>query len=306
MKKQSKYREIRKLIVSTDIDKALTKMKDIAESLEYIKSTDTIILLQSRFNTLNKKITKGIIDKDEESIERNQITNSALEEIRNLEEKDTSKELTKKVNKVKELTEDDFFRIAIAANIVVELEKIKEQFYVNEWEERRNILNKLFKYSDYDSIRVSKEVFSFLSNIASSTRSGMKSDVADAIESLIIHYFPYFERGKERENYENFAFQCIQIGFSIFYDSAIYLNDFKVGSKGLQIMKWIYLKAKERDNQVIMERVLDIYEELEQTLDRPEIDDLELAKEVLQVFKNDLNNWGIFPIEIPDYILEIV
>ena len=306
MKQPSKYQKIESLIQSADIKKALTLMYDLTNSLESERLNDTTSSLLARFNRLKESSNNGIISNEEESTERNRINSSALDILRNLKEKDTSKEVVKEVSQEKKITEDDFFRIAKAANIIIELEKIKEQFYIAEWNERRKVLSELFKYSDHKSIRVSKEIFSFLSNIASLTRSGMKSDVAYTIESLIIHYFPYFERGNEGVDYEKFAFEALQIGFNIFYDSAIYLQDYKVGGKALQIMKRIYWKAKDRDNQVVMKMVFKIYDELEETLNRTERDDLEITKEVLQVFKNDLDNRGIFPIKIPKHILEIV
>lgn len=306
MKKNSQYRKIRDLISSSDIGEALKQMIVIADSLGIEKSSDTIVLLQSRFKILCEKINKGVIDENRELLARNKIASSALEELKNLEEKDKPEVSDKRVKQFQELTEEDFLKIAKAANIIIKLEEIKEQFYEAEWDTRGQILSKLFKYSNHNTASVSKEVLSFLSSIANITRNGMKSDIAYTIESLIIHYYPYFEREEEGKDYEELAFECIQIGFSIFYDSAIYLNDFKVGSKGLQILKWIYWRAKETTNHSVMKRVIETYEELETTLKRPERDDLELANEVLQIFKNDLNNWGIFPDEIPDHILGIV
>ena len=67
----------------------------------------------------------------------------------------------------------------------------------------------------------------------------------------------------------------------------------RVGVYGLQILKWIYWVGKEDDNQIIVDKVLNTYEELEQTLNRPERDDLDMTKKLLLVFKDDLTNRGL-------------
>lgn len=316
MKYESKYEKIRKLIASGDISNAISGLIEIANITDNGKVSDTGTSLQSRFNRLKEKVNRGIVGGEEESRERNKIIVSVLEELRNLEKRNNlklyegnsqTKAIEKQGRELRQLSEEDFFRITKTACIIIELEKIKEKFYNIGWDKRDKVLAQLLKYSSHTTVRLFEEILFFLSSIVSITRSGMNSDIAYTIELLIFHYFPYFEKGKEGKEYEDIVFQCINIGDNLFYDSAIYLNDFKVGVKGLQILKWMYWKGKRKGLENIMNKVRESYKDLEFALNRPERDDLETAKEILEVFREDLDNSGLeYPIKIPMHLLKLI
>ncbi len=309
MKARLKYQEIKNLIRKNKIEEALEWLIEIGDSLNHVQSGKTLRLLNSNYIRLNEQIRNNIIENQQANINNNKIIIAIQQELDGLEKHENLNLSNKPVKTLNskpsdellktntQLTEEDVFRVTKTAIITIELEKIKEEFYDAGWEERGEILSKLFKYSDHKTLRLSKEILTFLLDIATVTRSGMTPEIASRIESLVFYYFPYFEKGKEDEEYQNIAFECIHIGYNIFYDGSIHLNNLEVGAQGLQILKWMYLQGKNRGLENVMNEVKETYQKLEATLDRPERNDLENAKKVLQIFKDDLDRPGLqYPI----------
>ena len=185
------------------------------------------------------------------------------------------------------LTEEDVLRITKTALIIIEIEKIKEKYFDANWEERENVLREFHKYSDHTNITVAELVFNFLSSAADQTRGGMTQNVTISIFSLTMDFFPYSEDTKDREKIMQLAIQCINTAFSLVYDAAIYLKDYNIIMYGLTILKYIYKKGKYEKMPELTVKVDEIYKELEQTLIRPERNDLKDALDLVLLFKAD-------------------
>lgn len=215
----------------------------------------------------------------------------------NIENGDESKTTTA-------LTEEDVFRMCKTAIIVLEIEKIKWEYYSSKGDKQKEALNKLYWYSDHSNERVASAIFRFLNSISDTTRGGLHSDIAGSIHSLVLTFFPSSYDTEEKERIEN-GKQCIYIGFGLVYDAFIYLNNFRIAMYGLSIWKFIYREGKRNGMPELAEAVLEQYRELEQTLDRPERNDLGSAKEFVKVFKDDLETWDLsFPV-LPDHLCKL-
>ena len=203
-----------------------------------------------------------------------------------------------------QLTEEDVLRITKTAIILLEIEKIKEEYYNSEWDERENPLNKLYRFVDYSNEKIANVIFQFLDSVAGQTRAQMPSDIACSLHSLILTFFPSSYDTERAERIEN-GKQCVYIGFSLVYDAFIHLNNFRIAEYGLSILKFIYREGKRNGMSELVEVVLNKYKELEQTLERPERNDLENAKKMVQIFKDDLETWDLaFPI-LPDHLYKL-
>ncbi len=199
------------------------------------------------------------------------------------------------------LNEDDVLRITKTAIIMLELEKIKEEYYENSWSKRGNALDKLYRYTDHTNEKVASAVFQFLYSVANQTRSQMPSGIASSLHSLVLTFFPSSYDSERELRIEN-GKQCVHIGFSLIYDAFIYLNNFSTAAYGLSIWKYIYREGKRNDMQELVEIVKEQYKELDRTLERPERTDLTDAKEFVKIFKDDLETWDMaFPI-LPEYL----
>lgn len=195
--------------------------------------------------------------------------------------------------------------VSRTALIQIEIAKLKFEF-TDDWNKNKHVINQLQTYVDFRNEILARDIFSFLNtHVSAATRSKMPSTVACAIHSLVLIYFPS-SYGKDELNLrmENGS-QCVYTGFNIVYDSFIYTNNFRVALWGLNILKFIYRESKRSDYNVLVDLVLEQYKELEFTLNRPERNDLENAKELLQLFKDDLDTYSLAFPRLPDHIYEL-
>lgn len=193
-------------------------------------------------------------------------------------------------------SETDLLRINKTALIIVEIEKIKERYWEADWEKRNDILAELTKFSDHTDLHSERIIFQFLSHIASMTRARMLYDSAGSIHWAVLQFFPGLHLEENKKENMEVAEMCVHIGHNIAYDAFIHLRNLAVAMWGLTIIKFVYRSAKESDVPEIKEKVKKAYFELEETLRRPERNDLGEAQELLKVFKDDLEEWDLgFP-----------
>lgn len=186
------------------------------------------------------------------------------------------------------LTTEDLLTISKNALIIIEIEKLKEVYFSADWIDRSNILSKLQKFSEHTNFRVAVDLFNFLSIVADQTRGGMTTDVAVSIYSLILDFFPYSDKEIDNEKTIELANVCVNIAFSLIYDSTIYLKNYNISMFGLTILKYIYKKGKHQKLQQLIDKVNDCYKEIEKTLQRPERNDLGEALQLVREFRTDI------------------
>jgi hypothetical protein len=135
---------------------------------------------------------------------------------------------------------------------------------------------------------VAVDVFKFLSIAADQTRGGMTTDVASSIFSSILDFFPYSDSEDDNDKTIELANECSNIAFSLLYDTTIYLKNYDIAMYGLTILKYIYKKGKHQKLQPLIDKVNETYAEIEQTLQRPERNDLGEALQLVKEFRNDI------------------
>lgn len=189
-----------------------------------------------------------------------------------------------------------------SAIIILELEKIKEEYFNANSSEHYNIIDKLTKYQNHTNYRVAVAVFDFLYAIAGQTRSGMTEDTALAVFSTILNFFPASRDPKNRNKIIKLSDQCINIAYSMVYDALIYLKNYRVAMFGLTIIKYIYKKGKEEKIETLIEKTISIYLEIEETLKRPERNDLQNGLELVLNFKADLEVGSLAFPPLPDHL----
>jgi hypothetical protein len=204
------------------------------------------------------------------------------------------------------LTEDDFLRISLTAIILVEIEKIKQLYDKSNWNKRADALGELYKFSGYTNLKIADAVFSFLSNVADGTRSGMTSEVALAVFSLTLDFFPSFESPNNKKKIIELGNQCVNIAFSMVYDTTIHRQDYNVAMYGLTILKYIYRKGKQLKFKELNDKVNDKYDEIEKTLKRPDRTDLENAKGLVTAFRNDIEIGTLSFPYLPDHLMNLI
>lgn len=204
------------------------------------------------------------------------------------------------------LTTEDLLSTTKSAVIIIEIEKIKEEYFSAEWNKRSDIIEKLHKFSDHTNFRIAVDVFYFLSMAADQTRNGMRTDVAISIFSLILDFFPYSDNEDENEKTIELASECVNIAFSLIYDATIHLKNYDIATYGLTILKYIYKKGKQQKLKQLVDKVNETYKEIEQTLQRPERNDLGDALQLVREFKADIEEGTLSFPPLSDNLMALI
>ena len=104
--------------------------------------------------------------------------------------------------------------------------------------------------------------------------------------TFYIHPTNEVEKGRANE----LAQLCIRIAFSLIYDASIYSNNMEIAAYGYSILKFVYSKSFEIGSSKLREGVLNQFEEIERIFLQREHQDLTLAIELLNVFRDDLDS----------------
>lgn len=204
------------------------------------------------------------------------------------------------------MTEEDFLRINKTAIIIIEIEKIKEKYWEADWDRRNEIIKRLNKYADHSNVRLAEDIFLFFSDIASMTRSRMTYNSANSLYWNVLNFFPGLHNEKDLKGRIQIAKDCIHLGQNIAYDAFIHLRNLAIAMLGLTTIKFIYRSAKQSKIEELIIKVNSTYDELEDTLRRPERNDLGNAQELAKIFRADLDEWDLgFP-TLPNNLQTIV
>lgn len=206
------------------------------------------------------------------------------------------------------MQEDLFLDACKTALIILEIDKIKEEYELNiETAKRCGILKKLYKYSDHSNERIADRLFPFLVNLSYETRHDSPEDIALELQSLITSFFPFsFKEDKERKSLIDAGKTCTYIGSNIAYNSFIHTGDFRSAEWGLSILKYIYRYAKQHAVAELTSEVYKVYAFLQETLQRPERNDLGNARGFIEAFKADLENPRLETPNLPVHLRRLV
>lgn len=204
------------------------------------------------------------------------------------------------------LTTEDLLTTSKNALIIIEIEKLKEEYFSAHWADRSDIISKLHKFSDHTNFRVAVDVFDFLSIASDQTRGGMTTDVAASIFSLLLDFFPYSDNETDNEKTIELGCKCVNIAFSLIYDTTIYLKNYEIEMYGLTILKYIYKKGKQQKLQQLIDKVNETYKEIEQTLQRPERNDLGDALQMVKEFRADIEEGTLSFPPLSDNLMKLI
>lgn len=200
------------------------------------------------------------------------------------------------------LTEEKIIEASKTAVIILEIEKLKRIYFdVKTNAEEHKALEAFFTYSEHANHRVSYEIYSFISRISTTTRSGMDFELALQIDNLITSYMPSQTLINNKPN-NQLAEMAIGIGSNIAYDALIYLDDFDVALSGMTIMKYVYRIANYGKNKAIMAKVNEAFVELADHMVRPERNDLIHAQELVALFRSELTDWDLSFPPLPEHL----
>lgn len=295
----SKIEEIRDLISNAKLTLALQELKKMTHEFEDIELKDELIIIQNRLSTLNGQSRLGIENVEYKDIKNSQITNSILQFIRQLERQNHKQ---KKENLL-DFSENKLLEAAKSAIILVDLEKIKHRYYYSELHERADILDELRIYKPISTDIATVEIYNFLFEVADSINYKSPNNFGLSLFSLVIYFFP-----NDTEKVDTILSLSINIGSLLIVASIFNFQNFKIGVYGLSTWKWVYLRAKSRGKETIMERVKAEHTKIKKLFleENVKISNYESKIQLIEIFEEDLEKPGLtFPM-IPDDILRII
>jgi len=191
------------------------------------------------------------------------------------------------------ITTEDILVASKNALIIIELVKIRQNFYAADWEDRADILETIDRYYPHTNFRLAYDLFSFFTEISDYNRGAMTKDVASSIYGLVLNFFPYSDDEADKEKNVELLNECCRIGFNVAFDAAYYLKDYTVVMFGLTILKYVYKKAGTLKIQELLNKVENKYDELNNQLKGSEHSNY---KELIAFFRADLTTKSLaFP-----------
>lgn len=191
------------------------------------------------------------------------------------------------------------------ALIILKIDKIEDQFNSKSIKKKIKLLKKLLKFYKHRNEEIAHSVLDFLYSVSQSIRSSESIKVSEEINSLVYTYFPSSKDYDSERLVEN-GKTGVHLAYNLIYDSFIWIDNFQIAINGLLIWKYICRFAKEHDIKELIKEVDLYYKFLEDTLNRPQRTDLENARKLVNIFKNDLDRPSMDYPDIPSDLYRII
>ena len=191
------------------------------------------------------------------------------------------------------------------AVIILEIDKIEEEFEKESVIVKMDLLNRLFKYYKHRNEEIANSIFDFLYSVSQSSRNSKSVKISEVIKSLVFTYFPSsidYSSEKLVDNGKN----CVHLAYNMIYDALIWMDNYQIAINGLLIWKYLHRIAKEYDIKELSKEIKIYYQFLEDTLNRPERKDLVNASRLLHIFKNDLDRPSMDYPDLPKDLHKII
>lgn len=140
---------------------------------------------------------------------------------------------------ITKLTAEDLITASMTAAILIEIIKIKDEYFDCVKLDRNDIVQKLTKFSSYNNARIAFEVLSFLTEVSYETRGNMPSKISITIYNLIVSFFYPLEISEKEDQLFELGKLCVSTGFTLVYDSTIHARNFETTCYGLLVFKFI-------------------------------------------------------------------
>ena len=189
---------------------------------------------------------------------------------------------------IKNLTTEDLLNAAKDAIILLEIEKIKIEYFNANKSQRGDILYKFDAYENHISPRIAYEALTFFVRITYGTRDDMHPDTAQQIYFLTTNFLREPKADLTAAEKNQLGQEALRVSLNMFYDAVIHLKNLEIAQWALLLTKNVYWFAKTEKLKSLTENVEENYKEFERHLIRPERNDLDNARELLKIYKEDL------------------
>ncbi len=184
-----------------------------------------------------------------------------------------------------EISPFDLVNATIQGCVLVEIAKIRLDYVTSKQDKHQLLLTKLSAFSEYNFPRVCYELFTFLDLISFETRSGPPLEKINSITFLVKEYFPVYENSASNEQILQVGSLAVNIAYGIIYDTSIYIKKYGSMKEGYDLLLYIFVTADRIEHENLKKLASEKMNEIESNLNRPEREDLNLAKVMLNSYK---------------------
>lgn len=257
------------------------------ELLEHCNTKANALLLRFFPVTGKKMITERAQNKSNESIGKGN-DSPPLESDKHLEVTQTENNPIPPNHPLPSQEFDQHLEVTLTAMILLKIDRIEEKYLHSEWDQVEHGLDKLRGFVRYNNPKLATRIFELLVDLSGRARHGMPKEISFDIFSQIVEWYTGPSEDAPNLEVDRLASTGMNVGFDITYDAMIHLRDLRVAMDGLVILKYFYWRETRYGTPGLKDKVLWWFNYLEQNLRRPERNDLEPARRLLQVFKDDL------------------
>lgn len=214
--------------------------------------------------------------------------------------------LKKLSHPIQKLTTEDLLNAAMEAIMLLEIEKLKIEYFNIRKSERGSVLDKFDAYENHISSRIAYEVLTFLVRVTYGTRDDMHPHTAQQIYFLATTFLRVSNTKSTTTQKNQLGIEALRISYNMLYDSIIHLRNLEIAQWALLLTKNVYWFSKDQKLSALIEKVHENYKEFERNLIRPERNDLDNAKTLVQAYKEDLNVQSLTFAPLPQHLYEAI
>ena len=126
------------------------------------------------------------------------------------------------------------------AIIILEIEKLKIEYFNCRKSERGNVLDKFDAYENHVSPRISYEVLTFLVRVTYGTRDDMHPDTAQQVYFLAQTFLRVPSIKLKTIEKIQLGTEALRISLNMFYDAIIHLRNLEIAQWALLLTKNVY------------------------------------------------------------------
>lgn len=213
----------------------------------------------------------------------------------------------KKFNhKIDHLTSDILYAAAKDAVTMVEIKKLKHEYFNARISSRKTVLEKFDYLDELLSVRTSYEILSFLVRVTYGTRDGMDSETARVIYFLATTALRSSKMKLNTLELDLLVKEALRVSFNMFYDSVIHLKNLNIAQWSLILAKNVLIYSRDINPKGKTELEEYIFTEFEKYLKRPERNDLDNTRELLKIFRIDFQNDSLYFPKLPKNLEDVI
>lgn len=182
----------------------------------------------------------------------------------------------------------DTLNAAIQGNVIVEIAKLKLEYNISVLIDRNDILTKLLAFHEFNSPRVCYELFEFLQVVTYETKSGLPLKMIGTVTKLVSDYFPPKADDLLPSQIEEIGKSAIRIAYGIIYETSFHSQMFNSMKHGYDLLNYINVISGKHNLSNLTMLVESTLTEIENTLKRPGILDLQMVKSMFQTYKEHI------------------